>query len=93
MKSCILPTVRVEPELRAGLEAVPGSNETISTVEADTVRPTVDFRRAHTGFYARGEAAWQEHLRTGVSHPVGEVFDRMRARIDERRRELQGPTT
>jgi len=88
MKSCILPTVRVEPELRAGLEAVPGSDETISTVVTDTVRPTVDFRRAHTGFYPRGEAAWQEYLRTGVSHPVDEVLDRMQARIDARRRQL-----
>lgn len=88
MKSCILHVARVEPELHAGLEAVPGADETISTVVADTVRPAVDFRRAPTGFYARGEAAWQEYLRTGVSHPVDEVLDRMQARIDARRRQL-----
>ena len=63
-------------------------HETISTVVADTVRPAVDFRRAPTGFYARGEAAWQEYLRTGVSHPVDEVLDRTQARIDARRRQL-----
>ncbi|WP_177239527.1 YlcI/YnfO family protein [Variovorax sp. PDC80] len=93
MKSCTLPAVRVEPELRAELEAVLGAEETISTFVADAVRRAVDFRRVQTEFYARGEAAWQEYLRTGVSHPAAEVFDRMQARIDARRRELQSPNT
>ncbi|MDP9973505.1 hypothetical protein J2W39_004764 [Variovorax paradoxus] len=89
MKSCTLPAVRVEPELRAELEAVLGEEETISTFVADAVRRAVDFRRVQTDFHARGEAAWQDYLRTGVSHPVDEVFDRVQARIDARRRELQ----
>lgn len=93
MKSCTLPAVRVEPELRAELEAVLGEEETISTFVADAVRRAVDFRRVQTDFHARGEAAWQDYLRTGVSRPVDEVFDRVQARIDARRRELQGPGT
>lgn len=92
MKSCTLPAVRVEPELRAELESVLGKEETISTFVADAVRRAVDFRRVQTDFHARGEAAWQNYLRTGVSHPVDEVFDRVQARIDARRRELQSPS-
>ncbi|MDM0026232.1 YlcI/YnfO family protein [Variovorax saccharolyticus] len=93
MKSCTLPAVRVEPELRAELEAVLGEEETISTFVVDAVRRAVDFRRVQTDFHARGEAAWQDYLRSGVSHPVDEVFDRVQARIDARRRELQSPST
>lgn len=89
MKSSTLPAVRIEPELRAELEAVLNAEETISTFVADAVRRAVDFRRVQSDFQARGEAAWQGYLRTGVSHPVEEVFDRMQARIDARRRELQ----
>ena len=89
MKTSTLPAVRVEPELRAQLEAVLGEEETISTFVADAVRRAVDFRRVQADFHARGEAAWQEYLRTGVSHQVDEVFDRVQARIDARRRELQ----
>lgn len=48
MKSCTLPAVRVEPELRAELEAVLGEEETISTFVADAVRRAVDFRRVQT---------------------------------------------
>ena len=59
----------------------------------DAVRRAVDFRRVQTDFHARGEAAWQDYLRSGVSHPVDEVFDRVQARIDARRRELQSPST
>jgi hypothetical protein len=92
MKSCTLPAVRVEPELRAELESVLGKEETISTFVADAVRRAVDFRRVQTDFHARGEAASQDYLRGGVSHPVDEVFDRVQARIDARRREMQNPS-
>ena len=39
-------------------------------------------------FYERGEAAWAEFLRTGVTYSVDEVFDRLQARIDAKRREI-----
>lgn len=93
MKSCTLPAVRVEPELRAELEAVLGEQETISTFVAEAVRRAVEIRRVQTDFQACGEAAWQEYLRTGVSRPVNEVFDRMQARLEARRRELQSSST
>ncbi|WP_157615543.1 hypothetical protein [Rhizobacter sp. Root404] len=48
------------------------------------------FRRALTQaeFFAAGERAWQAYLRTGLSRPANQVFDRIQSRIDARRREL-----
>lgn len=88
MKTATLPAVRVEPELRRELEAVLGSTESISAFVEDAVRGAVNYRRAQAEFLARGERAWQEYQRSGVSRPAGEVFDRIQSRIDERRRVL-----
>ena len=90
MKTSTLPVVRVEPELRTQLEAVLNENETISTFVADAVRQAVDFRRVEAGFHARGDAAWQDYERDGISRPANEVFDRLQDRINARRRSLQG---
>jgi hypothetical protein len=54
----------------------------------DAAQEPVDRQRMLTGFYARGEAAWQEYQRTGISHPLDEVFDRIQGRIDAKRVEL-----
>ncbi|MGJ7512285.1 YlcI/YnfO family protein [Variovorax sp. GT1P44] len=91
MKSSTLPVVRVEPELRAQLEAVLKENETISTFVADAVRHAVDFRRVEADFHARGDAAWQHYQRDAVARPAKEVFARLQDRINARRRSLQGP--
>lgn len=88
MKTATLPAVRVEPELRAALEAVLSEDETISTFVVDAVRRAVEFRRVQAEFHARGEAAWQEYQRTGISRPVDEVFDRIQARVDAKRRQI-----
>ena len=45
-------------------------------------------RKSTVSFHERAEAAWQEYLRTGISHPVDKVFERVQARIDAKRREL-----
>ncbi|MDM0109983.1 YlcI/YnfO family protein [Variovorax sp. J22R24] len=90
MKSSTLPVVRVEPELRTQLEALLREDETISTFVADAVRQAVDFRRVEADFHARGDAAWQQYQRDGISRPANEVFDRLQDRINARRRSLQG---
>lgn len=66
-----------------------GEGETISGFVVDAVRRAVDFRRIQREFYARGEAAWQEYLRTGISHPLSDVAEHAQARLAARRRELQ----
>jgi hypothetical protein len=48
----------------------------------------VNYRRTQAEFLARGERAWQEYQRAGQSRPAGEVFARIRERIDARRQEF-----
>jgi len=90
MKTAVIPQVRVEPELRAQLEAVLGDNETLTEFVEDAVRRAVERRRVQAEFYARGEAAWQEYLRTGASVPADDVMDKLQAKIEKRRQELIG---
>lgn len=89
MKSATLPRVRIEPALRAELEAVLGEGETISTFVEASVRRAVEYRRVQSGFHAQGQAAWQEFQRTGESHGADEVLDALRQMTARRRAELQ----
>ena len=51
MKSAVIPQVRVEPELRAELEAVLHQGETLSEFVEASVRKAVEFRRVQTRFH------------------------------------------
>jgi hypothetical protein len=42
-------------------------------------------RKAQTEFLRRGEAAWQDYLKTGLSVPADEVFARLQAALDAKR--------
>jgi hypothetical protein len=88
MKTASLPSIRVEPELRAQLEDVLGDNETLTEFVEGAVRAAVEHRRVEAEFQARGEAAWQEFKRTGVSYSTEEVFAELRARLADRRQRL-----
>jgi hypothetical protein len=85
VKTASLPSIRVEPELRAQLEAVLGRNETLTEFVEGAVRRAVELRRVEAEFHERGEAAWQEFKRTGASHASDEVFAELRARLAARR--------
>lgn len=88
MKSAVIPQVRVEPELRAELEAVLKQGETLSEFVEASVRSAVEFRRVQTRFHERGEAAWQHYQRTGVSVPTHDVLAKLQAKLDARRKRL-----
>jgi hypothetical protein len=88
MKTASLPSIRVEPELRAQLEDVLRENETLTDFMESAVRRAVEHRRVDAEFHARGEAAWQEFNRTGVSYSTEEVFAELRARLADRRQSL-----
>ncbi len=89
MKTAILPQVRVEPQLRAELEAVLREGETLSQFLEATVRQAVDYRRMQTEFDARADAAWSRFQQTGTAVPASEVVAEMRERLEAKRRELQ----
>ncbi len=90
MKTAILPQVRVEPQLRADLEAVLRDGETLSEFLETTVRQAVDYRRMQAEFDARAESAWTRFQQTGVGVPAGDVIAELRGRLEARRRELEG---
>ena len=88
MKSAVIPQVRVEPELRAELEAVLKQGETLTDFVQSTMRNAIAFRRAQQAFHERALAASEEYHRTGVSIPVEEVLDRLQAKLDAKRQLL-----
>ena len=90
MKTAIIPQVRVEPQLRADLEDVLREGETLSDFLEATVRQAVEYRRMQAEFDARADAAWARFQQTGAAVPAEEVVAEMRARLEARRRELQG---
>ncbi|MFO1300104.1 MAG: YlcI/YnfO family protein [Burkholderiaceae bacterium] len=90
MKTAILPQVRVEPQLRADLEAVLREGETLSDFLEATVRQAVDHRRMQAEFDARADAARVRFQQTGAAVPASGVLAEMRERLESRRRKLQG---
>lgn len=65
MKTSTIPSVRVEPELRAEVEALLGAGETLSEFVEDSVREAVRRRRNQAEFVARGLGSLAEARRTG----------------------------
>ena len=88
MKSAFIPQIRVEPELRAQLEAVLRQDESLSSFVEASVRSAVEYRRVQDEFHARGEAAWQEFQRTGESVPADQVLAKLQAKLDAKRKQL-----
>ena len=90
MKSALIPQVRVDPELRAELEAVLKKGETLSEFVLTSVRSAVETRRVQQRFHERGQAAWEHYQRTGESVPAEEVLATLQAKLDLRRKQLGG---
>jgi hypothetical protein len=90
MKSAVIPQVRVEPELRAQLDAVLTEDETLSEFVETAVRRAVEHRRVQAAFHGRGVAALERYQRTGISHAAKDVFDSLQAKLDARRKKVLG---
>ncbi len=86
----MIPQVRVEPALRAELEAVLQEGETLSGFVESSVRSAVAFRRVQTRFHARGHASWEHHQDTGEFLSAAEVLVKLQAKLDVRRKQLAG---
>lgn len=86
MKTALIPQVRVEPTLRAELDAVLAEDETLSEFVEAAVRRAVERRRVEVAFLARGQQSSADAQRTGVYHSAAEVHDELQRRLDERRK-------
>lgn len=65
MKTATIPSVRVEPEFRAEVEAVLVEGETLSEFVEASIRAGVERRRVQAEFVARGLRSRDEARRTG----------------------------
>ena len=88
MKSAVIPQVRVEPQLRAELEASLREGESLSEFVENAVRDAARRRRTQAEFVARGLAARDEVRRTGVYFTIEEVDAKLDGMLDKARERL-----
>jgi cysteinyl-tRNA synthetase len=87
-KTATIPSLRVEPELRAAAESVLKDGETLSAFVEDSLRRQVQIRKSQAEFIARGLAARDEARLTGEYYNADEVHDELRAMLEAKRTEL-----
>lgn len=88
MKTATIPSVRVEPEFRAEVEAVLVDGETLSEFVEASVRASVERRRIQAEFIARGLASRDEAKRTGVYFDADDVVASLQRKLDAARARL-----
>ena len=89
MKTAVIPQVRVEPELRADLDAVLLPGETLTDFVEASVRRAIEFRRVQADFVARCDASLGAYERTGMSIPADLVLSKLEAKIAARVKQLR----
>jgi hypothetical protein len=90
MKNSTLPPVRVDTEFRAEAESVLHEGESLTGFIEATVRRAVEHRRIQAAFEAGARKSLAEHKRTGASHAVGDVFDKLEAKVRAQRAQVLG---
>ena len=86
MKTATIPSVRVEPELRAEVESLLGEGETISEFVEASVRATVLRRRNQAEFIARGMHSLGDARRTGDYVEADAVVQKLQRKLDAARK-------
>jgi predicted transcriptional regulator len=74
MKTSTIPSLRVEPELRAAAESVLEEGETLSSFVEQSVRANIQRRQSQQEFIARGLASRAEAKRTGEYFEADDVL-------------------
>lgn len=87
MRSATFPPIRVEPEVRAEVEAVLREGETLTQFIEEAVVAAEARRRSQSEIVARGEAAIERWRRGEVGHSVDEVMSRLQMRLEEAKRQ------
>lgn len=88
MKTATLPSLRVDPELRAAAESVLKEGESLSAFVENSVKAQIHYRKTQAEFIARGLAAREEAKRTGVYYDADEVHAELRAMLDAKKAKL-----
>jgi hypothetical protein len=85
MKSATIPSVRVEPELRAEVESLLSEGETVSEFVEASVRATVLRRRNQAEFMARGLRSLEVARQTGDYVEADVVLGSLQRKLDAAR--------
>jgi hypothetical protein len=89
MKTAVIPQVRVEPELRADLDAALLPGETLSEFVEASVRRAVEHRRVQADFAARCAESLATYERTGESLSADQVLANLEAKVAARVKQLR----
>ncbi len=81
-KTTTIPSIRVEPDFRAEVEAVLAQGETLSQFVEASVRASVERRRMQAEFIARGLRSCDAARRTGDCVDADEVIDGLQRKLD-----------
>jgi hypothetical protein len=87
MRSATFPPIRVEPEVRAEVEAVLREGESLTQFIEEAVVAAAAWRRVQSEFITRGEAAIKRWKQEGGGHAVDEVMADLQARLDDAKRQ------
>jgi predicted transcriptional regulator len=88
MKTTTIPSIRVEPDFRAKVEAVLSEGETLSQFVEASVRASVERRRMQAEFITRGLRSRDEAHRTGDYVDADVVIDGLQRKLDAARARL-----
>lgn len=88
VKTATIPSVRVEPDFRAEVEAVLADGETLSEFVEASVRAGVERRRVQAEFIARGLRSRDEARRTGEYVEADVVLEGLQRKLDAARAQL-----
>lgn len=88
MKTTTIPSIRVEPDFRAEVEAVLAEGETLSQFVEASVRASVERRRLQAEFIARGLRSRDHARRTGDYADADAVIDGLQRKLDVARARL-----
>lgn len=83
MKTASLPSLRVDPQLRAAAESVLKEGESLSSLMEDSLRRQIDYRKTQAEFIARGLAGLAEAERTGVFYTTDDIEELMRKKLEK----------
>lgn len=83
MKTATIPSLRVDPMLRAAVESVLENGETLSGFVELAIRNGVEKRQTQREFIARGLASYEKACRSGVFFSSDEVLATLRQRTDD----------
>ncbi|MDY0270033.1 YlcI/YnfO family protein [Trichloromonas sp.] len=89
MKTATIPSLRVDPELRAAAESVLHEGETLSGFMEKALRDGIEQRKLQREFVSRGLAGRDEARRSGEYYSADEVLASMRDLLAHKEGEIR----